>query len=402
MSRKYRGDKIIVESNGKYIKNYKLSDETEKRKEIESSFKIEKPKEYQQLLPLGRDKQDWHAYHLAKTQEKRIFYQLLSELSQIVPEVKKQETGRPRAKLSDLIFSLGLKLYSNYSGRKSYSDFFHSEKAGFIFKAPGTNTLNDFLNCEATYDLLLRLLTISAMPLSSIETDFAVDSSGFGSYQYERWQKFRFSDNYKTKASRNYVKAHIAIGTTTNIVCSCEISAGNVNDHFEAPKILKALQGNFNPKRISGDKGYSSYRVQQIIQSLGAIPFIAFKDNTNPSENSPKIWIQTFECFKNNREEFMMYYHKRSNVETTFSMIKLRFGEFLKCRNFVAQRNELVMKLICHNICCLVEEMFERNIKVNFKDCSIKFVPRKLESIDETRYSANREKLADDGFSGKP
>jgi|WetSurMetagenome_2_1015567.scaffolds.fasta_scaffold485694_1 hypothetical protein len=59
------------------------------------------------------------------------------------------------------------------------------------------------------------------------------------------------------------------------------------------------------------------------------------------------------------------------------------------------------MKLICHNICCLVEEMFERNIKVNFKNCSINFVPRKLEPIDEMRYSANREKLANDGFSGK-
>jgi transposase len=364
-------------------------------KQEEEVVITEKPKERQQLLPIGEmHSQDWHAYHLAKTQEKRLFYQLLFELSKIIPEVEEKETGRPRAKLSDLIFSLGLKLYSNYSGRKSYSDFFHAEKADFISKAPGTNTLNDFLNCEATYDLLLRLLTISAMPLRNIETDFAVDASGFGSYQYERWKKFRFSDKYETNASRNYVKAHVVIGTTTNVICSCEISHGNVNDHFEAPKILKALQGNFNPKRISGDKAYSSYRVHQIVQSLGAIPFIVFKENANPLPNSPKIWKMMFDYFKNNKEEFMMYYHKRSNVETVFSMIKLRLGEFLKCRNFTAQRNELVMKLICHNICCLVQEIFERKVKIDFKECSNNFVARKLEPIDNIRYSQNREKLA--------
>ncbi len=364
------------------------------KEQKEEEIKFEKLKEKQQLLPLGKMyTQDWHVYHLAKTQEKRLFYELLRELSRIFPEVEEQKNGRPKAKLSDLIFSLGLKLYSNYSGRKTYSDLIHAQGAGFITKAPGVNTVNDFLNCETTYDLFLKMLTISAMPLKEIETDYAMDSSGFGSYQYERWQRVRFQKNSKGKPSkrgwRNYVKAHICIGTTTNVICSCEISYGNANDNTEAPKILRALQNNFNPKRISADKGYSSYRSHQIIQSLGAIPFIAFKENANPAKNSPKIWKYMFDYFKNNNDEFMNNYHRRSNVETVFSMVKMKFGEFLKCKGFTAQRNELVMKLICHNICCLIQEIFERDIKIDFKKCSGEFVARKLEPNDKIRCSRN-------------
>jgi transposase len=348
--------------------------------------------EKQQRLPIGKEySQNWHVYHLAKTNEKRLFYELLHDLCLIIQEPK-QEMGRKRATLKDLIFSLGIKLYSNYSGRKSYSDLVHAEKAGYIKKAPATNTLNDFLNCEATSDLLMKLLTISAMPLGKIETDFAMDSSGFGSYQYDSWMKAKYQNK---KGWKNYLKAHIVTGTKTNVICSCEITPGNFSDIKQAPKILGALKENFNPKRISGDKAYSSYRVHQIIQSLGAFPYIPFQYRIKePSKNAPKIWNDMFLYFKNNKEEFMKNYHRRSNVETTFAMVKLRLGEHLRCKNFVAQRNELIMKLLCHNICCLIQEIFELGLQIDFRECEIKFVDRKLQDDypeDAVREYQNQE-----------
>jgi len=77
--------------------------------------------------------------------------------------------------------------------------------------------------------------------------------------------------------------------------------------------------------------------------------------------------------FKEHREEFDDFYHRRSNVETTFSMIKTRLGEFLKCRNLQGQKNEFLLKCLVHNICCLVQETFESDVKVDFYNCNVRY-----------------------------
>ncbi len=322
-------------------------------------------------------KQKWHAYNLAKTNEKRMFYTLLYELCSIIPEPK-YNFGRPPVPIKDLIFSLGLKLYSNYSGRKIISDLFHAKQAGYVSRTVHYNTLTDFLNSEELYGLLQKLLIISALPLKTLEDQYSLDASGFGSYQYERWMRTRFSKSYSIN-SRNYLKGHVCIGTRTNIIASCEVTYGNFSDVKQAPNLLKQVKGRFNVKEVSADKGYDSNKLVQIIEEMGAIPYILFKDNRNPDpRKSPEIIVKMHRYFKNNKEEYLKKYHRRSNVETTFSMIKLRLGEFLKCKNYTSQRNELVMKFICHNICCLIQEIFESDININFKNELLTISDRKV------------------------
>jgi hypothetical protein len=57
----------------------------------------------------------------------------------------------------------------------------------------------------------------------------------------------------------------------------------------------------------------------------GAMPYIAFKSNTQPDRGSD-LWSKMFHYYNFKREEFMTHYHQRSNVETTFQMIKAKFG----------------------------------------------------------------------------
>lgn len=59
-------------------------------------------------------------------------------------------------------------------------------------------------------------------------------------------------------------------------------------------------------------------------------------------------------------------YHKRSNVESTFHMIKAKFGDKLKSKNPTAQENELLCKIIAHNVVVLIHEMHELGIKPEF------------------------------------
>ena len=51
--------------------------------------------------------------------------------------------------------------------------------------------------------------------------------------------------------------------------------------------------------------------------------------------------------------------HRRSNVESTFSAMKRKFGEIIRSKTPVAQRNELLLKVLCHNIVCVIHEMSE-------------------------------------------
>jgi len=164
------------------------------------------------------------------------------------------------------------------------------------------------------------------------------------------------------------LKGHIAIGTKTNVICSCEVTSAGVGDATAAPLILENLSKNFQPKEISADKAYSAHRVLTIIERMDAEPFIPFKSNTKPAKKSPEIWIRLFKYFKENEEEFNEHYHKRSNVETTFYMVKSRLGEFLRSKRHTSQKNELMMKFICHNICCLIQEIYENDIHINFKN----------------------------------
>jgi hypothetical protein len=70
--------------------------------------------------------------------------------------------------------------------------------------------------------------------------------------------------------------------------------------------------------------------------------------------------------FALNREDFLRHYHKRSNVESTFSMIKAKFGDAVRSKTDVSMKNEALAKILCHNLVVLIHEMYEMGIDATF------------------------------------
>ena len=62
------------------------------------------------------------------------------------------------------------------------------------------------------------------------------------------------------------------------------------------------------------------------------------------------------------RTELFQHYHKRSNVKSTFSMMKRKFGDGLRSKTDVGMVNETVCKILCHNLVVLIHEMCELGI----------------------------------------
>jgi hypothetical protein len=75
-----------------------------------------------------------------------------------------------------------------------------------------------------------------------------------------------------------------------------------------------------------------------------------------------RVWDRLFHLYNYRREEFLEHYHKRSNVEATFSSIKRVFGDFIRSKTPTAQINEARLKVLAHNVVTLVHSIFELGI----------------------------------------
>lgn len=63
---------------------------------------------------------------------------------------------------------------------------------------------------------------------------------------------------------------------------------------------------------------------------------------------------------------FLSHYHQRPNVESTVMMVKSKFGDAVRTKTDVAAKNEVLCKLLCHNVCCLISAIYELGIEPVF------------------------------------
>lgn len=306
--------------------------------------------------------QQWHEYNLAQTREKLHFQHLLHELCSEI-EQPQQKRGRPRALLSDLIYVAVSRVYAGLSSRRFASDSRTALEDGFLEDQTHYNTPTRYMRSSAMTPYLKELVTLSALPLKAIETDFAVDSSGFSTCRYARW----FSAKYGNPVERqDWKKAHVMIGVRTQVVVSVEVSGRTAHDspYFHG-LVTGAKKRGFQLNDVSADKAYSSANNLFTAMNNGATPYIPFKSNSVEREHT-SLWNRMLNYYRFQQDEFKAHYHKRSNVESAFSMMKAKFGERLYAKTDEAQVNEVLCKILAHNICCVIASIYELNLEPTF------------------------------------
>jgi transposase len=309
--------------------------------------------------------QDWPAYNEAQTHEQEKFVALLRDLCDGI-EQPEYRFGRPRLPLADVVFGLVFKSYIAMSGRRLTSQLKEAQESGLIGKAVHYNSSFRYLENPELTPLLKTLIEQSASPLKAVETDFAVDSSGFSTKTYSPW----FDHKYGNRERQKWVKVHLMCGVKTHIATSVEATPYESGDSTQLIPLLKKTAETFPISEVSADKAYSSRKNLHAVQAVGGTAYIPFKGNArgmgSPTTGYDGLWHRMWHYYNFNREQFLAHYHKRSNVESAFSMIKAKFGGAVRAKTPVAQVNEVLCKVLCHNICVLIQSIYELGLEPTF------------------------------------
>jgi transposase len=305
-------------------------------------------------------KQQWPEYNAAQTHEKDHFQALLHDLCAAIPESPPKPTkkgGRPPLPLGDHIFAAVFKVWSTLSARRFLSDLREAHRRGYIGRMVSFNVALRCLENPEVTPILKELIVRSALPLRAIETVFAPDSTGFGTSKFETWYDQKYAT---TRRQCQWVKAHVIAGVKTGICTAVVIADRHAGDSPQLPELVNTTAENFTIKEVPADKGYLSADNFALVDALGAMAYIPFKVNSTLG-NTP-LWDRMFHYFNLHREEFLTHYHARSNIESVFSAIKRKFGDSVRSKTGPATVNEVLAKILCHNIACVIHAWYEMGI----------------------------------------
>ena len=133
---------------------------------------------------------------------------------------------------------------------------------------------------------------------------------------------------------------------------------------------------------MSADKAYLIAENVDAIFGMGGVPFIMPKTNTTGGIGG--LFEKMVHYFNYRRDDFLQHYHRRSNIETAFSMVKRKFGDSVRSKCDTAMKNESLSKMVAHNLCVLIQEQHELGIDPVFwqdeKEAVIEAAAQEVES----------------------
>lgn len=321
-------------------------------------------KKFKPTKPRKTYPQQWHEYNLSQTSEKLMFMNILQDITQYIRYRKPPKKGRPQQDLTEMIYCLTLHTYCGKSTRRTISELHQAKTAEHIKKVPHFNTLLNYYKNPQITTLLQSLIQLSSHPLKNIEEDFAVDSSGFTTSTFARWKDYKWGK--QEGKERIWRKAHVMSGVKTNIITSIEII--NHADTTQFQPLVQKTNETFKIREVSADKAYSSRKNLQTVSNIGGVAYIPFKKGSRRKSKGCLAWSRMMDYFFDHQEDFLSHYHKRSNAETVFSMIKRKFSNNLRTKTPLSQTNEILCKALAHNIVVLIHETFELGISTDWQE----------------------------------
>jgi len=159
--------------------------------------------------------------------------------------------------MADMVFATVYKVYSTVSGRRFMCDLADANQRGYLSQLPHYNSLFRYMDTAAMTPILRDLVTESSLPLREVESNFAVDSSGFSTTNHITWYDHKYGDAHE---KGYWLKAHVMCGVQTNVVTAVEVSGGTGIDSPYFAGLVQDTARNFTMAEVSADKAYLSVK----------------------------------------------------------------------------------------------------------------------------------------------
>jgi transposase len=313
------------------------------------------------------NKRDWVNYNRTQKSEKDVLFSLLLELCDGIQETD-QHMGRKRASLKDIIFSIILKNYNTLSGRRNNCDIVDSYEKGFLSAPVAYNTIFKYMQSEDITEILKGMIRTTASVVREIETDFAFDSTGFGTPTFTRWFDVKYNSKIKDHAAwHDWFKLHATCGIKTGIIVDCEVAERHSNDSTFFKTLFESIQDQgFKVKNVYADATYATRNNLRLVASHDATPYMMLRKSAKYSDTDT-VWNNLLHLFLAHKEEFYKHYNKRNNVEAVFSSMKRKFNSKLTSKTATAQVNEILARVLAYNLTVVIRVLSGLGVEPNFK-----------------------------------
>ena len=210
---------------------------------------------------------------------------------------------------------------------------------------------------------MIDLIEASSAPLVEIENaagQFAQDSTGFSTVTYDRW----FDQKHgKLRSKHEWVKLHIMVGTVTNVVTAVKVS--DEADCPVLPELLQKTAQRFNVREVSGDKAYLSNKNLEAIHAPARCRSFRSKATAWAWPASRRTGADVGSLLAQERRlSRPLSPSEQRRDDDVDDQIEVRRGCAIETPT--AQVNELLAKLLCHNLSCIVHAITEFGIDADF------------------------------------
>ena len=159
---------------------------------------------------------------------------------------------------------------------------------------------------------------------------------------------------------------HISIGTESNVVVALDVRTKKGGDNVIFRSHVKRVDKHFDVDEWSGDKAYLSRENCNAVDEIGAEPWFKIKSNTTARSRGSSAWKHMVNMSKEHPEIVDPKYHKRSNVESTNSAKKRKFGNSVRCKLPTAQKNEESFSWVAYNFSLVPRAIYEFGVPPPF------------------------------------
>ncbi len=192
------------------------------------------------------------------------------------------------------------------------------------------------------------LLGINKMLIPSATSLGGMDSSGMKIHRKGAWVVIRF---HKSQCQQDFKKVHLFVDLVSKKILQCTVTSGRSSDSTQVTQLLRSCHW-IRVDIILGDGGYDTRECFQEITGHGSVPGIPVRKNaTTKSHGCPsRRWAVRAQQRDYDGWKAQVQYGMRCVVESIFSGMKRRFGEYLFSIRERYRRVEVWLRSILWNV----------------------------------------------------